>query len=104
MQQLKESWNKEHKAKKEQEILARKKSTASMKQHNQSSTWGNSRGSLDLTNYSNRSKDKSTAQNQTQSRAKLMPDPRWDRLATPKERVNIKLMFKHQEKVAESKK
>ena len=33
-----------------------------------------------------------------------MPDPRWDRLATPKERVNVKLMFKQQDKVGESKK
>jgi len=52
---LKESWQKEHQAKREYDIMSRKKSTASNLQ--QSSTWGNSRASLDLTNYSNKSKD-----------------------------------------------
>jgi hypothetical protein len=66
---------------------------------NQSSAFGNSRASLDFTNYSNRSKDKSTTQNA--SRAKFLPDSKWDRLATPKERANIKLMFKQQDKLAE---
>ena len=66
---------------------------------NQSNTFANSRASLELTSYSNRSNEKSTTQNA--SRAKLVPDSKWDRLATPKERVNIKLMFKQQEKAAE---
>ena len=99
MQQLKESWNKEHQAKKEHDNLQRKKSTASIKQMNQSNTFANSRASLELTSYSNRSNEKSTTQNA--SRAKLLPDSKWDRLATPKERVNVKLMFKQQEKAAE---
>lgn len=35
------------------------------------------------------------------SKSKLIPDSKWDRLATPKDKTNIKLMFRQQEKFNE---